>query len=159
MHAVLSLGSNMDDSEALLRGAYEYFQPEVVAASSIYRTPPWGPVEQGDFLNAIIVLETEWHPYELLEAAHVVERAANRRRDIHWGPRTLDVDLIQCIDDGEEVISPDPKLTLPHPWAHTRAFVLLPWAEVEPEATLGGTSISQLLEPLDASTMKRVGVF
>ncbi|QGU01258.1 2-amino-4-hydroxy-6-hydroxymethyldihydropteridine pyrophosphokinase [Corynebacterium kalinowskii] len=159
MRAVLSIGSNMDDRDALLRSAYDYFAPELVAASSIYSTPPWGPVSQNDFLNAILIIDTDRTPMQLLAAAQEVENAADRRREVRWGPRTLDIDIVQCLIDDVEVISADPVLTLPHPWAQERAFVLAPWLEADPEAELRGEPVRALLEGMDTSEVRKVSEF
>lgn len=159
MRAVLSIGSNMDDRDTLLRSAYDYFAPELVAASSIYSTPPWGPVSQNSFLNAVLIIDTDRSPMQLLAAAQEVENAADRRREVRWGPRTLDIDLVQCLIDDTEVISADPVLTLPHPWAQERAFVLAPWLESDPEAELRGEPVRALLEGMDTSEVRKVSEF
>ncbi|QMV84583.1 2-amino-4-hydroxy-6-hydroxymethyldihydropteridine diphosphokinase [Corynebacterium hindlerae] len=162
MRAVLSIGSNMADRYALLRSAYDYFAADLVVASSIYATPPWGGVEQDEFLNAILIIDTELSPMELLAAAHEVEEAGERRREVRWGPRTLDVDIVQCLDDAVEQISTDPVLTLPHPYAHERAFVLVPWLEAAPQATLRGVPISECLaaiSPDNVAEVRKVGEF
>lgn len=156
MRAVLSIGSNMADRLSYLQLAYDRFAPELVIASSIYSTPPWGVEDQDDFLNAILVLDTELDPYQLLAAAHEVEAAAERTRVKHWGPRTLDVDIVQCSDLNAELTSTDPQLTLPHPWAHDRAFVLVPWLEVEPDAILRGKRVSDLVHQLPADNVAEV---
>ncbi|AKK03987.1 2-amino-4-hydroxy-6-hydroxymethyldihydropteridine diphosphokinase [Corynebacterium epidermidicanis] len=156
MRAVLSIGSNMDDRLALLQLAHDYFAEELVIASSIYATPPWGVEDQDDFLNAILVIETSRDPYALLEAAHEVEDRAERRRLKKWGPRTLDIDIVQCSEGNIELTSTDPVLTLPHPWAHDRAFVLVPWLEVEPDAILRGKSVSALLAQMPADNVAEV---
>ncbi len=151
--AVLSLGSNLGDRLQLLRDAVASFGTAVVGQSSVYRTPPWGPVAQDDYYNMIIVVENEsidasgW-----LAAAQRAEQQAGRKRETRWGPRTLDVDVISVENAGEPVVSEDPMLTLPHPRAAERAFVLLPWLEVEPAAELPGAGpISALLDGADLS--------
>lgn len=162
MRAVLSIGSNMADRHAHLRSAYDYFAPELITASSIYSTPPWGVEEQDDFLNAVLIIDTTRSPQELLEAAQAAEAAAERRRQVRWGPRTLDVDIVQCLDDGREIVSHDPQLTLPHPWARDRAFVLVPWLEVEPGAQLRGTPILECLRSIsedNIASVRKVGAF
>ena len=133
--AVLSLGSNIGDPRAHLRAAVEAFSPYLISLSPLYSTPPWGGVAQADFLNAVMIVEDpaadarDW-----LRRAQDCEQAAGRTREVRWGPRTLDIDVIS-VDD---VISDDPELTLPHPRAHLRAFVLLPWWTIEPEAQIPG---------------------
>ena len=100
----------------------------------MYETEPWGvePGSQPSYFNAVVVLKTTLPPSSLLERAHAVEEAFHRVRDERWGPRTLDVDIVSYAD----VVSDDPTLTLPHPRAHERAFVLAPWHDVEPDAEL-----------------------
>jgi 2-amino-4-hydroxy-6-hydroxymethyldihydropteridine diphosphokinase len=134
--AVLSLGANLGDPLAALRAAVAALaeRVEVVAVSPVYETEPMGGVPQDDFLNAVLVVDTDLSPRELLTLAHEVELAAGRTRGLRWGPRTLDVDLISY----DAYVSTDPAVTLPHPRAHERAFVLRPWLDVDPGATLPG---------------------
>ncbi|NLZ58006.1 MAG: 2-amino-4-hydroxy-6-hydroxymethyldihydropteridine diphosphokinase [Corynebacterium sp.] len=156
MHAVLSIGSNMDDRYALLQGVLEEFKDETVAVSSIYATPPWGVEDQDEFLNAILVVDVDCTPLELLQRGQKLENDAERVRTRKWGPRTLDVDVVQIRNGAEELLSEDPVLTLPHPWAWQRAFVLIPWLEVEPEAVLHGTAVASLVENLDPTDVEGV---
>jgi 2-amino-4-hydroxy-6-hydroxymethyldihydropteridine diphosphokinase len=133
--AVLSLGSNLGDRFAHLRSAVRGFADVLVAASPVYETAPWGGVEQDDFLNAVIVVDDPaldgrgW-----LRRGQALEDAAGRVREVRWGPRTLDVDVVTV--DGET--SDDPELRLPHPGTPQRATVLRPWLDVEPAAVLPG---------------------
>ncbi|MBI1758734.1 MAG: 2-amino-4-hydroxy-6-hydroxymethyldihydropteridine diphosphokinase [Actinobacteria bacterium] len=152
--AVLSIGSNLGDRLGNLQGAVDGLGGAVVAVSSVYRSTPWGPVTQGDFLNAVLVVaDSGAGPWDWLARAHRAEDAAGRVRDVHWGPRTLDVDVIVV----DEVRSADPALRLPHPHAHERAFVLLPWLEVEPDAVLPGLGrVADLAAVLDGSTVRRL---
>lgn len=162
MRAVLSIGSNLDDRFALLQMAYDAFAGEVIAASSIYATPPWGVEDQDEFLNAVLVVNTDMTPYELLEKCQRVEKQANRERVTRWGPRTLDIDIIQCVAENTELTSDDPALTLPHPWARDRAFVLVPWLEVEPDAHLRGKSVESLVAQMPADNLvevRKVSIF
>ena len=117
MHAVLSIGSNMEDRRALLQTVFDEFAAETIAVSPVYATPPWGVTDQDEFLNAVLIVDVEESPLELLHRGQKLEEAAERVRVRHWGPRTLDVDIVQI--DG--VTSTDPELTLPHPYAHERA--------------------------------------
>lgn len=148
MRAVLSIGSNLSDRWSLLRGVAEEFRGEIVAASPVYATPPWGVTDQGEFLNAVLIVDVDSTPLELLRRGQRLEDAAERIRERHWGPRTLDVDVV-TIKDPAELTSEDPVLTLPHPFAHERAFVLVPWLAADPAATLRGIPVEELLARLD----------
>lgn len=131
--AVLGLGANLGDVGTALRGAVAGLaaaaQVEVLAVSGLWRTAAIGGPEQTDYLNAVVLIETSLEPLALLGLAQSLEQAAGRRREVRWGPRTLDVDLL----DVSGVVRDDPVLTLPHPRAHERAFVLAPWAQVDPD--------------------------
>ncbi|AGF73446.1 2-amino-4-hydroxy-6-hydroxymethyldihydropteridine diphosphokinase [Corynebacterium halotolerans] len=161
MRAVLSIGSNMADRWALLRGVHAEFRGELVAASPVYSTPPWGVTDQDEFLNAVLIVDVDASPLELLRRGQRLENEAERVRVRHWGPRTLDVDVVQVTgDDGAEVHSDDPVLTLPHPYAHERAFVLVPWLAADGEARLHGRRVFDLVAGLEASeveSIRRVG--
>lgn len=149
--AVLSIGSNMDDSRELLDSVYRDFagMGQLRAASSIYRTPAWGVKDQPDFLNAILLVEVEHSPLELLHRGQELENAAGRVRVHKWGPRTLDVDIVAAWGaDASEITSDTEELRLPHPHAHQRAFVLQPWLEINPDAVLGGQRVAKLLDEL-----------
>lgn len=152
MRAVLSTGSNMGDPRAHLAAVVEEFSGELVAASSVYSTAPWGGVEQDDFLNQVLIVDVEHTPRELLARCQHLERAARRERKTRWGPRTLDVDIV----DIDGVTSDDPELTLPHPRAAQRAFVLVPWLEVDPGATLGGKSVADIAKALGPQGVVRL---
>lgn len=149
--AVLSIGSNMDDSRELLDSVYRDFagMGQLRAASSIYRTPAWGVEDQPDFLNAVLLVEVDQTPLELLHRGQELENAAGRVRVQKWGPRTLDVDIVAAWDsDATEITSDTEELRLPHPHAHQRAFVLQPWLEVNQDAVLGGQRVAELLDEL-----------
>ncbi|OFQ47797.1 2-amino-4-hydroxy-6-hydroxymethyldihydropteridine diphosphokinase [Corynebacterium sp. HMSC076D02] len=152
MRAVLSIGSNMDDRRALLQTVFDEFAAETVAASPIYSTPPWGVTDQDEFLNAVLIVDVEESPMELLRRGQALEQAAERVRVRHWGPRTLDVDIVQV----EGVTSSEPELTLPHPYAHERAFVLVPWLAADPDARLGDTPVADLIAALDLAEVEQV---
>lgn len=147
MKAVIALGSNMGGSSenldlaiALLREA-----TELLSVSSYYRTKPVGGPEQPDYLNAVCVIESELTAVELLQLLHGIEKSMDRERCERWGPRTIDLDLIQF----GGLLSNSAQLELPHPRAHERKFVLEPWHEIEPDAILlTHGRISQLLEQL-----------
>ena len=147
MKAVIALGANignpqeqMDIAVALLRESLE-----ITAISSFYKTAPVGGPEQPDYLNAVVLAESELSATDLLALLHGIEKVLGRERIEHWGPRTIDLDLIQY---GTLLSSAD-ELRLPHPRAHERRFVLQPWAEIEPDAILlTHGKISDLLEQL-----------
>ena len=148
--AILALGANLGDRLSALQGAIDLLATthgiEVVAVSGVYETDPVGGPDQGDFLNAVIAIETDLDPHGLLEACHAAERAYDRRRDVRWGPRTLDVDIVSFGD----VVSTDPQLMLPHPRAAQRAFVCVPWLDVSPEAEIPGAGkVAVLAAALD----------
>lgn len=143
--AVLSIGSNLGDRVAALQGAVDAFRPWLRAVSPVYETAPWGPVPQDDFLNAVlIVADSDAAPGDWLARAQAAEQAAGRVRNVRWGPRSLDVDVIS-VDD---VRSADPAFTLPHPRAAVRAFVLVPWLAAAADARLDGTAVTDLLARL-----------
>ncbi|TKJ31964.1 2-amino-4-hydroxy-6-hydroxymethyldihydropteridine diphosphokinase [Blastococcus sp. CCUG 61487] len=159
--AVLSLGANLGDRAATLRSALAALSADgLVAHSDLYETPPWGPVEQPPYLNAIAVVRGGRDARGWLERAHELEQAAGRTREVRWGARTLDVDVVTVSgDDGQPVRSDDPELTLPHPRAHERAFVLVPWLAVDPAAALPGRGVVRdllaLLDPADVAAVVR----
>lgn len=134
--AVLALGSNLGESESTIERAVVDLREagmRILRVSPLYRTAPvGGPAGQPDYVNAVIEVSTSLRPYELLKLCNAVEAAHHRERLVRWGPRTLDIDVI----DYEGVVSDDPVLTLPHPRAHERSFVLTPWARMDPEAHL-----------------------
>ncbi|MEU8454362.1 2-amino-4-hydroxy-6-hydroxymethyldihydropteridine diphosphokinase [Streptomyces griseoaurantiacus] len=149
--AVLSLGSNLGNRLETLQGAVDALEDtpgvHVKAVSPVYETEPWGvePGSQPSYFNAVVVLRTTLPPSSLLERAQAVEEAFHRVRDERWGPRTLDVDIVSY----EDAVSEDPVLTLPHPRAHQRAFVLAPWYDVDPAAALPGHGpVAALLDAL-----------
>lgn len=150
--AVISLGSNLGNRLETLQGAIDALEDtpglRIKAVSPVYETEPWGvPAgSQPSYFNAVVVLKTTLPPSSLLERAHAVEEAFHRVREERWGPRTIDVDIVAYADE----VSDDPALTLPHPRAHERAFVLAPWHDVDPEAQLPGRGpVAALLEEVD----------
>jgi 2-amino-4-hydroxy-6-hydroxymethyldihydropteridine diphosphokinase len=138
--AVLSLGANLGDRAATLQAALDALADDgLLARSALYETPPWGPVQQPPYLNAVAVVRGPRDAAGWLARAHELEQAAGRTREVRWGARTLDVDVVTVTgDDGAPVLSTDEELTLPHPRAHERAFVLVPWLSLEPAAALPG---------------------
>jgi 2-amino-4-hydroxy-6-hydroxymethyldihydropteridine diphosphokinase len=159
--AVLSLGGNLGDRVGNLRRALVALTGHgLVARSTLYETPPWGPVEQPPYLNAIAVVRGDRDAAGWLALAHELEQAAGRTRDVRFGPRTLDVDVITVsTDDGTPVLSGDPGLTLPHPRAAERAFVLVPWLSLDPSAVLPGhgrvADLVAALPPEDVAAVAR----
>ena len=134
---VLSLGSNLGDRLGHLQlGLSVVCGPGLPcqAVSSVFETDPVGGIAQDHYLNAVLLARSALPATDILARCHAAESAAGRVRAERWGPRTLDVDIIAC---GAE-ISERPGLTLPHPRAHERAFVLVPWLELDPDATLPG---------------------
>lgn len=158
---VLSIGSNLGDRLARLQSVLDRLGHAVRSVSPVYETAAWGGVEQGPFLNAVLIAEEPTLDGQAwLRRAQEMEQAADRVRGQRWGPRTLDVDLISGYDDGTELFSRDNGLTLPHPLAHLRAFVLVPWLAVDPDAelTVAGQRrpVAKLLAELDPAD--RAGV-
>ena len=130
MRAFLSLGSNVGDrAEHLRTGVAIAAGTDPYRLSRVYETEPVGGVIQDDFWNLVMELVTEASPWALLERAQSAERQRQRTRDVRWGPRTLDVDVLWV----EDYVSDDPRLTVPHPRAMQRAFVVVPWRELAPE--------------------------
>jgi 2-amino-4-hydroxy-6-hydroxymethyldihydropteridine diphosphokinase len=147
--AVLSIGSNLGERLDHLRSvvrAVHAAGAALVAASGVYETAPWGLLEQEDYLNAVLIVDDPARDAAgWLEFAHACERRAGRTRELRWGPRTLDVDVV----DVDGTTSEDPELTLPHPRAAQRAFVLVPWLDADPDARLAGAPVRSLLAGLD----------
>lgn len=154
--AVFSLGSNLGDRFAYLQGAVNHLRATpgltITRISSVYQTTPVGTVEQPDFLNLVVTADSSLASTVMLERALAIEEAFDRVREVPGGPRTVDVDLIAV---GNRQLSND-FLTLPHPRAHERAFVLVPWHEVDPEAELVGHGrVAGLLAGLDRAGVQR----
>lgn len=153
--AYLALGANIGDKEKTMRQAVQLLQRdgcELTAASSLYITKPIGCTDQPDFLNAVITIETDLSPYELLALCNSVERILGRQRTIRWGPRVIDIDILLY----EHVEISEPTLTLPHPAMLQRAFVLVPLAEIAPDVVIAdGLSAEEAagLVPSDGVTL------
>jgi 2-amino-4-hydroxy-6-hydroxymethyldihydropteridine diphosphokinase len=146
---VISLGSNLGDRLEILKAAVESIRlvAQIQAVSSFYETDPVGGPEQPDYLNAVLIGSSNLSPELLLTELQKIESAAGRTREIRWGARTLDLDLITAEDIEQE----NEFLTLPHPRAHERAFVLQPWLEIDPEAQIPGKGwVKVLLSALDS---------
>jgi len=142
--AVIALGSNLGDLADQLNQAVLELRKigTVEKISSFYQTKPVGGPVQADFLNAVLILDTHLEPDDLLSKCQAIENYFGRVREVKWGPRTLDIDLI-AIDD---LVINTESLKIPHPLAHERKFVLEPWVEIDPDgAIVGKGKISQLL--------------
>jgi 2-amino-4-hydroxy-6-hydroxymethyldihydropteridine diphosphokinase len=159
--AVIALGGNVG-GEAAVRDRLELaiatlcdgVDVTLQARSSDYRTPPWGVTDQPPFVNCVIVATTDLSPPDLLDRTQSIERQFGRDRghERHWGPRTLDSDLIAY----DNVVRTTPMLTLPHPRALERAFVLLPLSEIAPEGRILGVRVKDALARLDISGIKKL---
>jgi len=154
---VLALGCNLGDRLANLQAGLDHLAAaaglRVTAVSAVFETAPVGGPPQPDYLNAVLLAESELPAIEILRLCHDAEQARGRVRDQRWGPRTLDVDLIACDDE----VTSDPELTLPHPRAHERAFVLLPWLDVDADAQLVGFGpVADLLARVDQTGVTRL---
>jgi 2-amino-4-hydroxy-6-hydroxymethyldihydropteridine diphosphokinase len=147
MKAVVALGANIGDPNAQMDLAVAMLREatEVISVSEYFSTKPVSDIEQPDYLNAVCIVESELPAIDLLSLLHGIEKALGRQRLEKWGPRTIDLDLIQY---GSLLSSAD-ELTLPHPRAHERRFVLEPWISIDPEAILlTHGKISELLVQL-----------
>ncbi|MBS3959074.1 MAG: 2-amino-4-hydroxy-6-hydroxymethyldihydropteridine diphosphokinase [Xanthomonadaceae bacterium] len=157
--AWIGLGGNLGEVSRAFDSALEALAATpglaVLARSALYRTPAWGVLEQPSFLNAAVALESRLGPIELLDRLMAVERqhGRDRTRERRWGPRRLDLDLLAI--DG--VVLQHPRLLLPHPRAHERAFVLVPWAEIAPDFLLPGHGrLADLRDALDRSGIEAI---
>lgn len=155
--AFIGLGSNLEAPAAQLDRALAALAARgdlrLDAVSSYYRTAPWGETAQPAFVNAAARLETALSPEALLDVLIAIESAAGRRRELRWGPRTLDLDLLAF--DGER--RDTPRLTLPHPHLHERAFVLVPLAEIAPALEIPGRGrIDALLARVNPAGVERL---
>ena len=153
---VLALGSNLGDRLANLRAGLKLLAADgeirVTAVSPVYETAPVGGPDQPDYLNAVVVGRTALSAGAVLARAQAAEHALGRVRAQRWGPRTLDVDVISVGDERSD----DPELTLPHPRARERAFVLMPWLDADPAATLPGEGlVSDLADRINGDGIRR----
>ncbi len=151
----LSLGSNIGNREAYLRKAISALktlpQTQVTQVSSFYETAAWGKTDQDDFLNLACQLETELDAQALLSHCQKIEIDLNRVRHEHWGPRTIDIDILLY---GQEVIATE-NLKVPHPYMTERGFVLVPLQEISPQLTLpNGRAVIDYLNQLDVADVK-----
>lgn len=157
--ALIAFGGNLGEARATIAKAITVFcdgeNVVLLKRSSDYRTPPWGVTEQPPFVNAAISVSTSLTPQALLRRAHSIERAFGRdrdREDRRWGPRTIDIDVLAY----EDLVLHEPEITLPHPRALERAFVLVPLAEIAPDRKIAGVSIREALEGLNQSGIERL---
>ena len=158
--AFIALGGNVGDVRSIFDKAIARLCGDeavrLIARSSDYRTPPWGVTDQPPFINAVIAIATTLEPHALLARAQDCERAFGRDRsgEHHWGPRTLDLDLL-AYDD--RTIN-DATLTLPHPHLLERAFVLVPLAEIAPDRAIGGQKVRDALARVDATGIEKLQI-
>lgn len=165
--AVIALGANLGDRGESLTIAVDELRElpgfTVMTVSPIFETDPVGGPDQPPYLNAVVVGRTNLAPHDLLDALHSIEAAHGRTREVRWGARTLDLDLIQYGRPGgpDEVISHDERLLLPHPRAAERAFVLVPWEAADQQAQLrvgegegGIRHVSELLSRVDRTGVR-----
>ena len=155
MKATISLGSNLGDRFQYLQNALDSINAltgtQVHSVSPVFETDPVGGPEQGQYLNAVAVVKTVLSPEQFLTATQKIELEQNRERNEHWGPRTLDLDLL-AMDD---LVMDSENLVLPHPRAHERGFVLLPWSTLDPDYLIPGhRCVSELLAEVDISGVR-----
>jgi 2-amino-4-hydroxy-6-hydroxymethyldihydropteridine diphosphokinase len=156
--AFLGLGGNVGDTRAILDRAVSLLDDgrsiRLLARSSDYQTPPWGVEDQAPFLNLCLAVETAMSPHQLLHRIHEVERELGRNRatETRWGPRTCDIDILSYDDKALN----EPDLILPHPRMFERGFVLMPLAEIAPDAVIGGRRIEDALKTIDTKGIVRL---
>jgi 2-amino-4-hydroxy-6-hydroxymethyldihydropteridine diphosphokinase len=155
--AYIGLGSNLDDPEKQLRKAVSSLQqlPDttIVRVSSFYQTKPVGPEDQPDYINAVALLKTGLTARQLLEHMQAIENSHGRIRDLRWGSRTLDLDLLLY---GSDIINDD-DLTVPHPEMHKRGFVLFPLYEIAPDISIPGHgSATELLQSVNTGDVEKL---
>ena len=149
----ISVGSNIGNRRQFIDDAYHALSihPEVhsITSSTIIETEPWGYTEQDVFLNAVWCVSSSLEPHDLLDVLQSLECEAQRKRDIHWGPRTLDLDIVYALsDDGVCMYINDARLVIPHPYFWDRLFVLEPLLELDKEFTYNGESIGDRIRTL-----------
>jgi 2-amino-4-hydroxy-6-hydroxymethyldihydropteridine diphosphokinase len=156
--ALVAFGGNLGDVRDTLDRAVAAFvdgkDVRLLARSSDYRTPPWGIEDQPPFVNLAIAVDTGLAPHALLARAQAVERALGRERakELRWGPRTVDIDLIAY----DDLALDTPDLTLPHARLFERAFVLVPLAEIAPERVIGGSKVRDALARVDRTGIEKL---
>jgi 2-amino-4-hydroxy-6-hydroxymethyldihydropteridine diphosphokinase len=156
--AFLGLGGNVGDSRTILDRAVTLLDDgkdiRLLARSSNYQTPPWGVENQAPFLNLCLAVETTLTPHQLLRRIQDVERELGRNRaaETRWGPRTCDIDILSY----DDLALNDPDLVLPHPRMFERGFVLMPLAEIAPDAVIGGRRVKDALKAVDMKGIVRL---
>lgn len=155
MKATVSLGSNLGDRFQYLQNALDSLNAatgtQVHSVSPVFETDPVGGPDQGQYLNAVAVVKTILSPEQFLAVTQQIELEQDRERNEHWGPRTLDIDLLSMDDEVRDTA----ELVLPHPRAHERAFVLLPWSLLDPDYVIPGkASVAQLLENVEVKGVR-----
>ena len=154
--AFLGLGGNLGDPAAAMAAALRALDGHagvsVAAVSSLYRTPPWGVTDQPDFLNAVAALDTALPARQLLDLGLSIEKGLKRVRAVRWGPRVIDIDIL--LHGGGAV--DEPGLQVPHPRMTERAFVMVPLAEIAPQALIKGKTAAEWLPSLDRSGIVRL---
>lgn len=149
--AYLGIGSNLGDRMENLRSSLrlidETNHSKVVRTSPVYETEPYGDVEQDNFLNAVVEIETQLSPGQLMDTLLSIEAELKRERIIHWGPRTIDLDILFY----DDLVSSDPHITLPHPGVHERLFVLVPLCDIASDLRhpVLGESCSELVRKIE----------
>lgn len=149
----ISVGSNIGNRRQFIDDAYHALSihPEVhsITSSTIIETEPWGYTEQDVFLNAVWRVSSSLEPHDLLDVLQSLECEAQRKRDIRWGPRTLDLDIVYALsDDGACMYITDARLVIPHPYFWDRLFVLEPLLELDKEFTYNGESLGDRIQTL-----------
>lgn len=153
--AALSLGSNLGDRRANIAAALAALARNgvaILARSADYLTEPWGPVEQDRFVNACVIVETGLAPAELLSLCLRIERELGRIREVKWGPRIIDIDVLTY----DDLTMEEPDLVLPHPHMLERLFVLVPLAEIAPDLVVRGQRIAEAVEALPPEEIRRL---
>ncbi len=148
MLVYIGLGSNLENPLQQIKTAINDLQAiaeiTIVSVSSLYQSPPMGPADQPDYINAVLALKTILNPHQLLDVLQSVEQLHGRERKRHWGERTLDLDILLY---GDQILD-DERLKIPHPGMHERAFVLYPLAELAPDVEIPGIGNLQEILPL-----------
>jgi 2-amino-4-hydroxy-6-hydroxymethyldihydropteridine diphosphokinase len=154
--ATLGIGGNIGDVVDIMRRAVSYLDAcdgiDILKISPLYKTPPWGLEDQDWFINACLLISCTLPPKKLLAACQSIEKKLHRKRNIRWGPRTIDIDILTL----EGFTSSDPALTVPHPRMHERAFVLVPLADIAPDLMVSGKTVSDWQKTVDCSDIERL---